>query len=414
MARAVNVGVQSFERARSRGQFLQDKTSFIGAWWRGGDDMTLICRPRRFGKTLTLSMVECFLSNLRDRAKTRRLFEGLDVSCDPEMMEHMGTVPVVLVSFANAGGSTFGEAASNVKVVLWDVVSRHLDYLLGSPGVDVGDKRLLSQVTPTMDDITAQNCLRQLCDVLRDHWGTKPVVLLDEYDTPLVEAWAHGYLDEMDTFLDGLLSSTFRDNPSLGRGLIVGIVPVALDFILSGKRCARVVTASTPRYETAFGFTADEVASALEEFGLEGRMGDMVSWYEGYTFGTSPGIYNPWSIVNVCKDGRLGRWWTGTSSNGLVSTLVGRGDEVAGGLERLVRGETVTVSLKETIDLRDLELRPDAVWALLLATGYLTLDPGSLGTANAGILSLSIPNLEIRGMFQDMVAGIVSRAGKCS
>ena len=412
MARVVAIGADVFEDMRENDDFLVDKTAFIGDWWRARDKVTLVCRPRRFGKTLTLSMVGRFLSNLCDREETARLFSGLEVTRDEWMMELMSRVPVVSVSFADVKDPTYDEAVEDVKQVLCAAVRAH-GYLKASGAVDAEDKRFLAKVTDEMGDVTAKKCLKRLCVMLRAHWGVEPVVLLDEYDTPLVEAWSHGYWDEMVEFVRGLFNSTFKTNDSLGRALITGITRVAQESIFSDMNNLYVASVTAPRFETSFGFTEAEVMAALQEFGLSGRARGVKKWYDGYSFGSTPGVYNPWSITCFLADNRLEAFWANTASNTLVSRVVRAHPEVMSKFEALLAGGHV----KETVDLRvnfhGLEHASRSIWPLLLAAGYLTYDPdeliqadlarGESLTPNKVSLALTPANLEVRESFKDMV-----------
>lgn len=399
MARVVSIGAQGFENLRTNDYFYVDKTSFISDWWHSGDTVTLICRPRRFGKTLMLDTVRCFLST--DYAgRGEALFGGLDVCADDSMRVLQGTVPVIALSFARCKGATLQESLASMRQVIRVAVREH-DYLLSSDKINGDERALLARVSDDMDVVTATTSLGQLCSMLHKHWGVRPVVLLDEYDTPLQEAWLSGYWDGMASFVRQLFNATFKTNPSLGRALVTGITRVASESILLDMDNPAVVTITTPQYEQAFGFTEGEVEAALVEFGLHESMALVREWYDGFTFGESRDIYNPWSITHFLKYQRLGSYWANSSSNALVSELVQTGDtDLKGGFEGLLVGEPLTRRVDERVHFRRLRTDSDAVWGLLLATGYLKVVGHDDLWEN---LDLALTDLEVSKAFDGMV-----------
>lgn len=412
MARTVAIGVQDFETLRKVGAFYVDKTGFVRDWWRANDSVTLVCRPRRFGKTLALSTAECFLST-RFAGRGPELFGGLDVWDDPDMRALQGTVPVVALSFADVKERSLESALAGMKRTLRSAVEAH-GYLRESASLGEGDHAFLAAVSDKMDDETAANCLKQLCSMLEKHHGVRPVVLLDEYDTPMQEAWLSGYWDGMSAFVRSLFNSTFKTNPALGRALMTGVTRVASESIFSDLNNLRVVTTTTPMYETAFGFTQGEVDAALAEFGFMGEREDVRRYYDGFTFGDVADIYNPWSITNYLKDGgRLGAHWVNTSSNGLVSSLVRRGDVgLKDDFEMLLNGESVVKRFDEHVDFRQLGFDVKAIWPLLLATGYLRVVERDFDKMAAlDVFTLALTNVEVRSGFDKMVSDWFGPAG---
>ena len=401
MARTVSIGRQGFEDIRRSGSFYVDKTGFIRDWWQAEDDVTLMCRPRRFGKTLMLDTVRCFLS-LDFAGRGEELFGGLEVWGDPSMRALQGTVPLVHVSFADCKGPTLEDALALTRSELSAAVRTH-GYLLRSDVVDPVDRAFLAGVSDDMGAVVAKTCLKRLCHALLAHHGVRPVVLLDEYDTPMQEAWLQGYWEGMSSFVRGLFNSTFKTNPALGRGLITGVTRVAQESIFSDMNNPKVVTVTTPAYETSFGFTRDEVADALDEFGLSHMMPDVEAWYDGFRFGDVAGIYNPWSITSFLDEHRIRNFWANTSSNALVGELmyVG-GRSVREDFEVLLAGGTVSKRVDEKVNFRRLRRAPGALWPLLLATGYLRVaslsdEPGSLQ------MELAVTNREVRACLDQLV-----------
>lgn len=398
MAQSIAIGAQGFADIRERGAFLVDKSGFIRDWWASLDGVTLICRPRRFGKTLNLSMVESFFSNrFADRAD---LFQGLKVWQDKDLRAEQGTWPVVFLSFANVKPSTyegFREAVSTV------VGNAYQDLLPADATLDPFDaaraKRVLSGDATETDLVFSIN---QLCRILYRAMGRRAIVLLDEYDTPLQEAWLNGYWDRASELVRGFFNATFKTNPYLERALLTGITRVANESIFSDLNNLNVVTTSSDEYATCFGFTQDEVDAALEEYDLGASSDNVREWYDGFTFGRATNIYNPWSITNYLDRGKFAAYWANTSGNSLVSSLVSTADaDFKMDFEQLLRGGTITEVVSEQIAFPDLAYDPTVVWALLVASGYLRMVP--VGEPGEGLAELAVTNHETMLAFDAMV-----------
>ena len=404
MARTISIGAQGFEDIRANGYFYVDKTGFVRDWWLSGDSVTLVCRPRRFGKTLNLDTVRCFLStDLAGRGE--ELFGGLEVWDDPAMRALQGTVPVVALSFARVKQSDFEAMRARVNAIMVAAVQSH-GYLRGWDGLTDADRDALARVTADMSPTTCADVPNLLCRLLEAYHGTKPVVLLDEYDAPMEVAWTGGYWNEASGFMRDLMNSTFKTNPSLGRGLITGVTRVSRESIFSDLNNLVVVTASTPIYQTCFGFTQAEVDAALEEYGLSPKRDAVRDWYDGFTFGGVGHVYNPWSVTQYLQFAEFRAWWANTSGNGLVSEVVRRGDEdLKADFERLLSGGEVAKVVDEQVVFSELAGRPDAAWALLLAAGYVT-SPGPVPEfPEDEPRRLRLTNREVEISFDRMVEG---------
>ena len=404
MTRTISIGAQGFEDLRANGYFYVDKTGFVRDWWRAGDSATLVCRPRRFGKTLNLDTVRCFLS-LEFAGRGEELFGGLDVWDDPAMRELQGTVPVVWMSFAKVKGETLAETLDGLRRVIRSAVRAH-DYLRGSAALTGDDRAFLARVSDDMPTSVAADAVNQLCSMLRRHWGVAPVVLLDEYDAPMECAWTHGYWDGASGFMRQLMNATFKSNPAMGRGLITGVTRVSRESIFSDLNNLVVVTTSTPLYQTAFGFTQAEVDAALAEYDLGGTSADVRDWYDGFTFGGIGHIYNPWSMTQLLQFREFRAYWANTSGNGLVSEVVRRGSKrLKADFEELMRGGEVKKLIDEQVVFSELRTRPDAAWALLLAAGYIT-SPGPVPiNLEETSRPLRLTNHEVELTFDRMVRG---------
>ena len=415
MARTVSIGTQSFERLRASGGFYVDKTSFIRDWWLADDAVTLVCRPRRFGKTLNLDTVRCFLST-EFAGRGEELFGGLDVwegGTEDErvrMRALQGTVPVVTLSFARVKQSDFASMLRRVNKIMVRALERHA-YLRDWAGASESERASLAAITDNMDAETCADVPNLLCDLLLRYHGVAPVVLLDEYDAPMERAWLGGFWDEAADFMRDLMNSTFKTNPEMGRGLITGVTRVSRESIFSDLNNLCVVTTSTPLYQERFGFTQDEVDASLEEYGLNHLSDEVRRLYDGFTFGGVGSIYNPWSVTQLLKFGELQAWWANTSSNSLISEVVRRGDEeLKKDFEELMRGDTIERVIDEQVVFSELDSTPEAVWALLLAAGYLT-SPGKVPRNVAETpRPLKLTNHEVELTFDRMAKGWFSAA----
>ncbi|MBR2836361.1 MAG: AAA family ATPase [Coriobacteriales bacterium] len=401
MPRIISIGAQRYEYLRTNGYFYIDKTGFIREWWQGGDVVTLICRPRRFGKTLNLDTVRCFLSH-EFANRGEELFGGLDVWNHESMRRIQGTIPVISISFANIKQITFQAMMSRINDILLRVYNTH-NYLLAWDGLLEGERKFWYQVTNDMPIQTASLCLNALSSMLERYHGVKPVILVDEYDTPMQEAWMGGFWDEAVTFMRDFMNSTFKTNTSLGRGLITGITRVSKESVFSDLNNIDIVSTLSQKYETSFGFTEEEVFNALDEYNLSDKKPLVKEWYDGFTFGDVPDIYNPWSITKFLEYKRFDLYWSNTSSNGLVSSLFQQGDKyLKSDLKTLIEGKTISKVIDEQIIFSELRHKNSAVWPLLLAAGYLkTVDP--IPEYYYEPRELAITNHEVALMFNTMI-----------
>ncbi len=305
MARTVGIGHQDFETIRTKNIFYVDKTHFIKEWWERGDMVTLITRPRRFGKTLLMSTVEKFFST--DHAGKSQLFQGLSIWEDETYRQMQGTYPVIFLSFADVKENSFSEARKGICRNIRRLYKK-FDFLLESGLLSEDEKEEFRSVSADMEDNEAAFSLRALSDYLSRHYGKNAIVLLDEYDTPMQEAYASGYWDEMAAFIRNLFNATFKTNPYLERAIMTGITRVSRESIFSDLNNLEVVTTTSDKYEDCFGFTEEEVFAALDEQGLSDRKEEVKAWYDGFTFGNKSDIYNPWSIIHFLDKKKTGAY----------------------------------------------------------------------------------------------------------
>ncbi|MBQ9142409.1 MAG: AAA family ATPase [Lachnospiraceae bacterium] len=406
MARTVAIGIQDYADIIKNNYFYVDKTNFIKEWWESGDSVTLIARPRRFGKTLNLNMLDYFFSN--KHAGRGDLFEGLSIWQEQKYRELQGTYPVISLSFARVKENTYIATERRICEILRDLYIQHY-YLRDSEVLTEADRSFFDSIlSDDVDKLKAASALLQLSGYLYRYYGRKVIILLDEYDTPMQEAWVHGFWEELVFFTRTLFNSTFKTNPYLEKALMTGITRVSKESIFSDLNNLKVVTTTANEYATAFGFSEEEVFAALDECGLSHEKEGVKKWYDGFTFGCHGDIYNPWSMLNFLDTGRYGTYWANTSSNGLVSKLIREGSKnVKLAFETLVRGESIICSIDEQIVFSQLYQRENAIWSLLLASGYLKVKHfQALETVVAGSYpeyELELTNREVQHMFLCMV-----------
>jgi hypothetical protein len=406
MAKTVSIGAQYFYSIREKDCFYIDKTGFIREWWGSEDEVTLITRPRRFGKTLNMNMLECFFSV--KYAGRSDLFEGLDIWNYEEYRNIQGTYPVISLTFAGVKHQDFRAAKAVINGLIFELYIQYKWMLMKDIFTDE-DRKLFRNVGEDMDDATASQALRRLCEWMHRYYGKKCIVILDEYDTPMQEAYVGGYWDEMTAFIRSLFNNTFKTNPSLERGIMTGITRVSKESVFSDLNNLNVVTTTSEEYSRSFGFTENEVFSAMDAQGIPAADKEKVKyWYDGFSFGSVTDIYNPWSVTMYLDKRKLAPYWANTSDNDLVSALLQSSDrKVKMDFERLLRGECIEAEIDEQIVFSQLSRKRDAIWSLLLATGYLKVvdvnTDWDLLEAKAPIYRLALTNFEVKRMFRDLI-----------
>jgi len=404
MARTVAIGVQDFETIVTNNYFYIDKTDFIREWWENGDSVTLITRPRRFGKTLNMNMVEKFFS--LEYAGRSDLFENLNIWKEEKYRKLQGTYPVIFMSFADVKETEFPSARKAICRNIKKLYNRY-DFLLKSDCLNEDEKDMYKKISPEMENYIASDSIRALADYLQRYYGKKPIILLDEYDTPMQEAYVYGYWEEMVLFIRNLFNSTFKTNPYLERAIMTGIIRVSKESIFSDLNNLEVVTATSDKYADFFGFTQREVSDALKEFGLADREEEVKLWYDGFIFGETADIYNPWSILNFLDKKRFSTYWANTSSNSLVGKLIREGSkDVKIIMENLLKGEMLCTKIDEQIVFNQLDHNEYAIWSLLLASGYLKVEECNMDPdREKDEYKLRLTNNEVKYMFEDMIEG---------
>ena len=405
MSNNVGIGIQDFLKLREQNHFYIDKTSFIKEWWESGDDVTLITRPRRFGKTLNMSMVEEFFSvNYAGRGD---LFEGLSIWEEERYRTLQGTYPVISLSFARIKETDFESTKKRIIEVLVSQFEKYA-FLAESDKLSENEKEYMKRMAREMDAFEAGSSLHRLSEYLCRYYDKKVIILLDEYDTPMQEAYVNGFWEDMVAFIRSLFNSTFKTNPYMGRGIMTGITRVSKESVFSDLNNLKVVTTTSNEYATSFGFTEEEVFVALDAGGLGEEKEKVKEWYDGFVFGEQEDIYNPWSMLNFLDTGKYATYWANTSSNSLVGKLIREGDrDIKQSMEQLLKGEHLICPIDEQIVYNQLDNNEEAIWSLLVASGYLKIldyeDMGKVGRRPK--YELALTNGEVRIMFEDMVSG---------
>lgn len=408
MARTVGIGHQDFADVIQKNLFYVDKTAFIKEWWENEDSVTLITRPRRFGKTLNMSMLDYFFSN--KHAGRGDLFEGLFIWQEEKYRKMQGTYPVISLSFANVKEQEYTGAKNRIFQIITGVYSNY-EFLLDSDRLSENDKKFFRKIETDMAEDNATVSLNHLAKCLYQHYGKKVIILLDEYDTPMQEAYVGGYWTQIALFIRELFNSTFKTNPWLERAVMSGITRVSKESIFSDMNHLEIVSTTSNKYAKAFGFTEQEVFAAMDELGWTEKE-RVKAWYDGFTFGNVADIYNPWSIINYLDKGKFAAYWANTSSNSLVSMLLREG---SGKLKQqfwmLLEGGTIRSTIDEQIVYSQLGQSEEAIWGLLLSSGYLKVISHQEITDmpedwfEEPEYELALTNGEVRMMFGSMVKG---------
>ncbi len=402
MARTIGIGQQDFADIRRDKLFYIDKTKFIKEWWESKDSVTLITRPRRFGKTLTMSMLEEFFS-VKYEGKSE-LFQGLEIWQGEEYRSMQGTWPVISLSFANVKEPTYEMAKRRICQILTDIYNKN-QFLMKSGLLTEEEITYFKGISTDMDEINATMALHKMSDFLSRYYKKKVIILLDEYDTPMQEAYVEGYWEQLVSFTRSLFNASFKTNPFLERALMTGITRVSRESVFSDLNNLVVITTTSKAYADSFGFTEEEVFTALKEYGLEEKRQEVKNWYDGFTFGEVHDIYNPWSILNYLKTGRMSPYWANTSSNRFIGALVresGRNLKIK--FEDLLKGKEIYTTLDEQIVFSQLQSSATAIWSMLLASGYLKVTKHEIDERTGrDYYHLALTNREVQLMFESII-----------
>ena len=372
MQKVISIGKQNFVSLRENDCFYIDKTDLICKWWESKDEITLITRPRRFGKTLNMSMLNCFFSN--QFTGREDLFKGLVVWKKEKYRKMQGTYPVIFLSFAAIKGSNYEDARDGIIMAINEAYSEHR-YLLESNELTDGERKCFEEldyyaknpgIKKQVANDTICNAVKNLANCLSRYYKKKVIILLDEYDTPMQEAYLYGYWKEFTAFIRSLFNATFKTNPYLERAMMTGITRVSKESVFSDLNNLNVVTTTSTEYETCFGFSEEEVFQALEECGMNNQKKLVKSWYDGFVFGNTHDIYNPWSITNFLDKKQVRPYWADTSSNSMIDELIRKAStDIKEKMEELLQGKEIVVNFDEQIVFEQLDNYNQFMKALL-------------------------------------------------
>lgn len=406
------VGISDFAKLRREEYYFVDKTPFICQLIENHADVTLFTRPRRFGKTLTLSMVDWFF-NVAHRDEVQPLFDKtLIAKMDTDYMRYAGTKPVVFLSLKDIKYDTYHSMVFQMATLMGDLYDR-FGFLMGSQNLTLRQKKyyqMMVDQTETEEQLIPS--LRNLLGMLSSYYGKPVLLLLDEYDAPIQYAWEHGYYDQAISFMRNFLSSAFKDNPSLDFALITGVLRIAKESIFSGLNNFEVSTVISGGFADSFGFTKDEVRQMAIDVGHQEQLPEIAEWYNGYNF-QGIEIYNPWSVINYFKqECEAEPYWVNTSSNGILNQLIADVDETREQeLLSLLSGGHVTTSIQESIVYGEIGRSKDDLYTVLLLTGYLKC-VGKINEDETTLYELAIPNKEIRSIYRREILGkLTGRVG---
>ncbi len=403
MARVVGLGLQDFSKIQNENVFYVDKTRFIKEWWESKDEVTLIARPRRFGKTLTMSMVEQFFSVEHAGSKC---FRSMDIWKEQKYRELQGTYPVISLTFSSIKERNYQDAKKKICATIQMLYQKYR-FLIDKDVLNEQEKDEFLKVSAETPEYEASLTLKKLSAYLNRYYGKNVIILLDEYDTPMQEAYVKGYWQELADFMRNLLNVTFKDNPYLARGIMTGITRISKESIFSDLNHLQVVTTTSNKYADCFGFTEEEVLNSLKEYGLEDRKDEVKKWYDGFCFGNMKDIYNPWSILNYLDNRAAAPYWVNTSSNHLIGKLLQEGNkQVKESFEKLLRRECIYTEIDEQIVCDQLDVDENAVWSLMLASGYLKVNDSRVKETSDEwdqVYELSVTNFEVLVMLKKLV-----------
>ena len=407
MRKKLPIGIDSFEKLRTNDFYYVDKTGFIADLLRDWGEVNLFTRPRRFGKTLNMSMLKCFFEIGTDKS----LFDGLKIAENKELCaEYQGQFPVIFISLKSVDGLTFEAATAALRRLIGREASR-FGFLLQSDQLDTDDKKLYRALTAVengtfsmADDVLADS-LKTLSGLLAKHYSRKVVILVDEYDVPLDKAFQGGYYDEMVSLIRNLFGNALKTNDSLQFAVLTGCLRISKESIFTGLNNLNVMTVSDPYFCDSFGFTDDDVKELLDYYGLGAYHDAMRDWYDGYQFG-NVSIYCPWDVIKYAQillrdpEAEPENYWANTSGNGIIRRLLQKADQTTRDeVEQLINGETIVKTVRQELTYRDIEDSIDNIWSVLYSTGYLT----SRGRLPGKQMKLALPNREVRELFIDLV-----------
>ena len=400
--KAVPVGIEDFKELIQEGYYYIDKTLLIDEMLMNKSKVTLFTRPRRFGKTLNMSMIKYFF-DVKDKEENKKLFENLKVS-NSEYMSEQGKYPVIFISLKDLKEDTWEECLESIKDIMYKIFN---EYNFLREKLNVVEKRQFDKIWEIIgNERNFKTSLLDLSNYLNKYYGEKVIILIDEYDAPIINAFDKGYYNEAINFFQTFYSSALKTNNSLKYGVLTGITRIIKEGIFSGLNNLKVDTILNKKYSEYFGLLESEVIEMLDYFGMKYKIEEVKEWYDGYIFGESE-VYNPWSIVNYIDNGEIKAYWANVSGNTLLENMLDHaGESVYDDLKRFTDGESIEKYISDGTTIKSLLNNDDEIWQLLLYSGYLTKDEKQkeidVTSEYTDIYNLRIPNKEIRKYFGNM------------
>ena len=398
--KGIGIGTSDFKKMRVQDFYYIDKTMYIKDIIDNKSEVLLVTRPRRFGKTLNMSMLKYYFDI--DQKDNRQLFDGLKImQQDEKYTSKLGAYPVIYLTLKDAGLMNYEYMIMQMKTIMMDMFYEHR-YVLDSDKIPTGEKNIFTRIlNAEATDIDLVNSLKVLSKMLYIYYDKPVIVLIDEYDVPIQSAYINDYYDEAINFLKTFYGATFKDNPYLEKTVLTGVSRVAKESIFSGANNFVVYTIMDNEFADDFGITEEEMDKVIEDFQIEDQKEEIRKWYDGYKIGDIEGIYNPWSILNYLNKRELMPYWVNTSSNDLIKMTLKNSTTVKEQIERLLNDEAVEVNINLETVIVGIEDQEENIWGLMLQTGYLKIE--ETVSLTEGIYKVKIPNLEIKELFRGIV-----------
>ena len=399
VSNGIGIGESDFKSIRVKDYYYIDKTMYIKDIIDNSSKVVLVTRPRRFGKTLNMSMLRYYF-DCRQK-DNKELFQGLKIMEQEEKYtSRLGAYPVIYLTLKDAGLMTYEMMIMQLKTIMMDLFYEHRELLEGE--ISEGERTIFNKIlSANATDVDLLNSLKMLSKIMSQYYNKPVILLLDEYDVPLQNAYVEGYYDEAVKFFKTFYGVTFKDNPYLEKTVITGVSRVAKESIFSGANNFDVYTVLDNEFADDFGITEKEMDKVIEDFEVQDDKEKIKKWYDGYKIGNVEGIYNPWSILNYLNKKELMPYWANTSSNDLIKIILKNSETVKEKIERLLKGEAIEVKIDLETVIVGIENNEDNIWGLMLGTGYLKVEE----TVNVpeGIYKVKLPNYEIKHLFEDII-----------
>ena len=396
----IGIGTSDFKKLRIKDYYYIDKTMYIKDILNNKSEIVLVTRPRRFGKTLNMSMLKYYFDCTKKDSK--ELFQGLKIlEQEEKYTSKLGYYPVIYVTLKDAGLMNYNLMMMQLKTIMMEVYYEHR-YVLEKEEMSEGERKIFNRMlSAEANDIDIMNSLKILSKILYQYYNKPVILLIDEYDVPLQNAYIQGYYEEAVSFYRTFYGATFKDNPYLEKTVITGVSRIAKESIFSGANNFKVFTVLDDEFSDDFGITEEEMEKIIQDFGIEEDREEIKKWYDGYRIGNTEGIYNPWSILNYLTDKKLMQYWVNTSSNDLIKLVLKNSSTIKEKMERLLKDEEIEVPINLETIIVGIENNEDNIWGLMLGTGYLKVT--EVVNLAEHIYKVKLPNYEIKLLFQQII-----------